>query len=105
MPVMQVSQGPPAQVGHEHDYSWITGYLFYVHANGGQWVLRYAGLDQVDRYGGSVVLAPTVEMRHYREGDMVTVHGEVLRQDRALHSLGGALSRVNFITMVQRREG
>jgi hypothetical protein len=91
------------RVGHEHDYSWITGYLYYVHTNGGQWVLRYADLGQQDRYGGSVVLTPTVGMQHYREGDLVTVHGEVLREGRATHALGGALYRAHMITMVERR--
>ncbi len=91
------------KVGHEHDYSWITGYLYYVHANGGQWVLRYADLDQPDRYGGSVVLAPTVEMQHYREGDLVRVHGEVLREGRATSALGGAFYRAQIIQMVERR--
>ncbi len=43
--------------GHELDYSWITGQLFYIHADGGLWVLRYAGVDSEDRFGGSVVLA------------------------------------------------
>jgi hypothetical protein len=91
------------KVGHEHDYSWITGYLYYLHTDGGRWVLRYAGLDQVDRYGGSVVLAPGMEMGNYREGDLVTVHGEVLNEGRATRSLGGALYRVQMIEMVERR--
>jgi hypothetical protein len=91
------------RAGHEHDYSWITGYLYYVHADGGRWVLRYAALDQVDRYGGSVVLAPGMEMGNYREGDLVTVHGEVLSEGRATRSLGGALYRVQLIEMVERR--
>jgi hypothetical protein len=91
------------KVGNEHDYSWITGYLYYVHTDGGRWVLRYATLDQVDRYGGSVVLAPGVEMGNYREGDLVTVHGRVLSEGRATRSLGGALYRVDVIEMVERR--
>jgi hypothetical protein len=91
------------KVGHEHDYSRITGYLYYVHADGGCWVLRYAALDQVDRYGGSVVLAAGLEMGNYREGDLVTVYGEVLNEGRAMRSLGGALYRVQMIEMVERR--
>jgi hypothetical protein len=91
------------QVGHEHDYSWITGFLYYVHTDGGRWVLRYADLDQVDRYGGSVVLAPGTDMANYREGDLVRVHGKVLSEGRASRSLGGALFRVDVIEMVERR--
>jgi hypothetical protein len=93
----------PHQVGHEHDYSWVTGYLYYVHADGGRWVLRYAALDQVDRYGGSVVLAAGMDMGNYREGDLVTVHGKVLSEGRATRSLGGALYCVEVIEMVERR--
>jgi hypothetical protein len=102
-PSIDLPQHGRDRIGHEHDYSWITGYLYYVHANGGQWVLRYAELGQQDRYGGSVVLAPTVEMHHYREGDLVTVHGEVIREGRATSALGGAFYRVHVITMVERR--
>jgi hypothetical protein len=91
------------QVGHEHDYSWITGCLYFVHTDGGRWVLRYAELDQVDRYGGSVVLAPGTDMANYREGDLVRVHGAVLGEGRASRSLGGALYRADVIEMVDRR--
>jgi hypothetical protein len=90
------------QVGHEIDYSWITGQLTYIRTAGGRWVVRYAPLGQVDRYGGSVVLAPTVEMKNYREGDMVRVHGEILNEGRAVPGLGGALYRVNMIFMIDR---
>ena len=61
------------------------------------------GADLADRPSHLYVLAPTVEMRNFREGDMVTVHGEVLREDRAMRSLGGALYRVHGIQMIQRR--
>ena len=43
------------KVGHEQDYTWITGHLFYVRTDGGRWVLRYGQPDEVDKYGGSVV--------------------------------------------------
>jgi hypothetical protein len=101
-PVAEVRRDPQELVGHELDYSSITGYLYYVRTDGGRWVLRYARLDQVDRFGGSVVLAPAVEMRNYREGDLVTVHGEILDEGRACRSLGGARYRVNSIVMVER---
>jgi hypothetical protein len=92
------------KVGHEEDYSWITGHLFYVRADGGRWVLRYTLPSQADRYGGSVVLAPSVEMRNFREGDLVCVSGQVLDQGRPSHSLGGALYRADTITMVERSD-
>jgi hypothetical protein len=91
-------------IGHEADYSWITGQLYYVHADGGKWVVRYAHVDEVDRYGGSVVLTPTVEMRNFREGDLVNVCGEILNNGIPVRTLGGALYRVNSIQMVERND-
>ncbi len=101
-PDLEVRLAGEARMGHEPDYRSITGYLYYVRADGGRWVVRYAGLDQVDRYGGSVVLAPGVEMKNFREGDLVCVSGEILDDGRALRSLGGAHYRVNAITMLER---
>jgi hypothetical protein len=93
----------PGRMGHEADYSRITGYLYYVHTDGGRWLLRYATLDQVDRYGGSVVLIPCMEMGKFREGDLVTVRGAVLNEGRTSRSLGGALYRTQMIELVERR--
>jgi hypothetical protein len=104
LPTLQIAPKYQEKVGHETDYSWITGHLFYVHADGGKWVLRYTGVAETDAYGGSVVLTPTVEMRNYREGDLVNVYGEVLNDGRSARPLGGALYRVNSIQMVERAD-
>jgi hypothetical protein len=103
-PDLKIAKKYENKVGHEEDYSWVTGHLFYVHADGGRWVVRYTLPDQVDKYGGSVVLAPAVEMRNFREGDLVCVFGRVLSDGRATPSLGGALYRVDSITMVERAD-
>lgn len=92
------------RVKNAPDYSWVTGQLFYIHADGGLWVVRYAPIDREDRYGGSVVLAPTVSMRNFREGDLVTVRGEVLNQGRASKRLGGPLYRAITVEMVERAD-
>jgi hypothetical protein len=92
------------KVGHETDYSWVTGHLFYVHVDGGKWVVRYAAPDEVDRSGGSIVLTPTVEMRNFREGDLVNVYGEILDGGQAARPLGAALYRVKSIQMVERAD-
>jgi hypothetical protein len=93
------------KIGCAEDYKWITGQLCYVHtADGGVWVLRYAGVDQNDRYGGSVVLAPGVEMKNYREGDLVCVEGEILQDRQTPGHLGGALYRVSTISMITRSD-
>lgn len=92
------------KIGAAEDYSWITGQLFYIHADGGRWVLRYAGVDQEDKYGGSVVLKPAAEMKNFREGDLVSVNGEVLTDGRASKYLGGPLYRVTSISMMDRAD-
>jgi hypothetical protein len=92
-----------SRVGHAADYSWLTGQLFYVHADGGLWVLRYAPLYQEDPNGGSVVLARDLRMDTYHEGDLVTVHGEILNQ-RSSVFLGGPLYRAGTIELVDRGE-
>jgi hypothetical protein len=91
------------RVNHAADYSQLTGQLFYVHADGGLWVLRYAPLDTEDRNGGGVILARDRPMDTYREGDLVTVRGEIL-QDRASRYLGAPLYRTSSIQLVERGE-
>lgn len=68
------------RVGHEGDYSWITGQLQNV---GGRWVIHYAGPNVVDRFGGimPVVAVNTIDMRTFQNGDLVTVHGGVMVQN------------------------
>jgi hypothetical protein len=101
---LKVAEKYLEKIGHEQDYSWITGHLFYVHTDGGKWVLRYTAVDEIDRYGGSVVLTPTVEMKNYREGDLVNVFGEVLNNGQSARPLGGALYRVNSIQLIERAD-
>ena len=90
-----------SRVDHAPDYSWLTGQLFYVHADGGLWVLRYAPLWKEDPNGGSVVLARDLHMDDYHEGDLVTVHGEIL-SPRSSVFLGGPLYRASKISLVDR---
>jgi hypothetical protein len=61
------------RVGHEKDYSWITG---RVARQGSQWVIRYAAPNEIDRYAGSLVLNADVSKLH--EGDLVCVVGQVV---------------------------
>ena len=90
------------QADHAVDYSQITGKLQYVHADGGLWVLRYASVGAEDQYGGSVVLAPTVNMNNFREGDIVAVRGEIVGTGRASRSLGAPLYRPTTVEIVER---
>jgi hypothetical protein len=74
------------KVGHENDYSWVTGQLHYIDAEGGRWIVRYATADTEDRYHGNILLPPDVNMRNFRAGDLVSVRGEVIN--------GGVPSRI-----------
>ena len=103
-PDYQIPKKYEDKVGHEDDYSWITGHLVYVRADGGRWVVRYGLLDQVDKFGGSVVLAPTVELRNFREGDLVCVFGRVLSPTRTSPALAAPLYQVDSITLVERAD-
>lgn len=87
---------------HAADYSWVTGQLFYVHADGGLWLLRYAPLAEEDPNGGSIVLARDLSMDNYREGDLVTVHGKVINE-HASKFLGGPLYRAETIQLIERK--
>src|SRR5205085_9419557 len=51
-----------SRVDHAPDYSWVTGQLFFAHADGGLWILRYAPLSVEDQNGGSVVLARDLDL-------------------------------------------
>jgi len=90
-----------SRVDRAPDYSWLTGQLFYVHADGGLWVLRYAPLWKEDPNGGSMVLARDLRMDSYHEGDLVTVHGEIISQHGS-EFLGGPLYQVHSIKLIDR---
>jgi len=92
-----------SRVERAADFSSITGQLFYVHADGGLWVVRYAPVGQEDPNGGGVILARDREMDSYREGDLVTVKGEILDGQHSMY-LGAPLYRAKVIQLVDRQE-
>jgi hypothetical protein len=101
---MEIAREYLDRVANAADYSWVIGQLFYIHIHADQtlWVVRYAPVDKEDRYGGSVVLAPATSMMGFREGDLVTVHGEILNQGRASRYLGGPLYRTLAVELKDR---
>jgi hypothetical protein len=101
-PPMEIKKEYLDRVGNAPDYSWVTGQLFYVHAGDGLWVVRYAPIDREDRYGGSIVLAPIINMDSFQDGDLVTVRGEILNEGRAVMHLGGPLYRATDLTLRDR---
>jgi hypothetical protein len=90
-----------SRAGHAPDYSWLTGQLFYVHADGGLWVLRYAPLSTEDANGGGVVLARDLRMDSYRNGDLVTVHGQLLGKKASMY-LGAPEFQGKTIELIER---
>jgi hypothetical protein len=89
------------QQDHAADFSTLTGKLTFVHADGGVWVLRYAGLDTEDANGGSVILAKDRRLSHYRDGDVVRVEGRVLNS-KGSSRLGAPLYQADVINLVER---
>jgi hypothetical protein len=90
------------KVGHENDYSWITGQLYYIEADGGRWIVRYATADTEDRYHGNILLPPDVNMRNFRSGDLVSVQGEVLNGGIPSRIGEAPFYKVNSIDVIER---
>jgi hypothetical protein len=78
---------------HDPGYHRLVGQLDYVAIQQG-WVVRYAALDEEDRYGGCFTLVDTGPMEGFQSGQTVEVAGELidpdtdrLRPDFKVHSL------------------
>jgi hypothetical protein len=87
---------PAAMTGHAADYSWLYGEVHYDHISRG-WRLRYAGLDEIDRWGGAVILAGDSSVERLKEGQIVKVQGRLLQPANAKSSPG---YRVDSITVI-----
>ncbi len=68
------------EFGHASDYSWLTGELSHIPSKN-QWRLRFASIDDEDKYGGSVTLDASLELRGFLSGQLVRVEGEVIDKD------------------------
>ena len=80
------------KVGHEQDFTWVTGQL---EKENGQWVIYYATPDTVDRYNGRLVMQPQGEFAA-KIGDLVSVHGSVAQ------SQGRPIYRATRIDLIER---
>jgi hypothetical protein len=88
-------------VGHETDYSWITGKLVRAPGAGGHWMIRYSGPYEQDRYNGSLLLTGSAELAKFHEGDLVCVHGKVATSGRMMHATETAYD-VQSINLIGR---
>ena len=59
---------------HDAEYRWLSGELQFVHVRNA-WRLRYASVDEEDRYGGSVTLTEMGSMDSFSNGQFVRVEG------------------------------
>jgi hypothetical protein len=65
------------QFGHAADYAWLTGELWH-NSQKDEWRLRFASIDEEDRYGGSVTLDARAELKGYKSGQLVRVDGSLI---------------------------
>jgi hypothetical protein len=85
-PTGRRGDGGPASrpaFGHAGDYTWIVGELDYVYSKKA-WRVRYANLDEEDRYGGSVLLTEEQEaslLQRFKAGQVVRIEGHLLKPD------------------------
>lgn len=62
--------------GHAEDYSWLCGRVEHSRLSKG-WRLRYASVDEADRYGGSVTLMDDGNLQDLKDGMIVRVRGRL----------------------------
>jgi hypothetical protein len=60
---------------HSEDYSTLSGRLEHF---GRSWRLRFASVDEVDPYGGSVTLVQDTRLGEHHDGEYVQVQGHLL---------------------------
>lgn len=94
-PVSPISAKFVNKIGHEEDYSWVTGQLFQ---ENGRWVIRYATPETVDRYNGVLMLATEGALTKVQPGDLVSARGTVVPNARA----GMAIYRATSVDVIER---
>jgi hypothetical protein len=65
---------------HSEDYRTLTGQLQHSRLSK-SWRLRFASVDEVDPYGGSVSLLEDSRLADMKDGQFVQVHGHLLNPD------------------------
>ena len=65
---------------HDPTYNWLVGTLDYSKIQDA-WVLRYASVEEDDRYGGSVTLVNPPGIEKFKSGQLVRVEGSLKNAD------------------------
>ncbi|HEY7423937.1 MAG TPA: hypothetical protein VH682_06795 [Gemmataceae bacterium] len=68
---------PQPPFSHDPNYHSLVGILAYSKIQNA-WVLRYASVEDSDRYGGSVTLANAGRMNAFKSGRFVRVEGYLI---------------------------
>jgi hypothetical protein len=77
----RISPGLADKVGRDEKFAWITGQL---RNENGRWVLWYATPEVIDPYDGHLPIMTESDMSKFRDGDLVSVHGQVVTQGRTV---------------------
>jgi hypothetical protein len=79
VPTETVSRRDPASIyGHAPDHSWLQGVIdkhYLGHLN-----LRYCDPSEEDEWGGKVILVDDPRLAQFKDGDVVRVEGEIVRE-------------------------
>ncbi len=67
--------GQFTQVGHNAEYSVITGRLEVVN---GAYFVHYATPDSGDRFGGRMILTGNLDLSQFRTADLIRIRGSVM---------------------------
>ncbi len=81
------------KIGHQDDYSWLTGQVEVVN---GTYIVHYATPSTNDRFGGRMILNGDMDLSPLRNGDLITAHGTV-HQGRTI-----SLYRVEAVELIER---
>jgi hypothetical protein len=65
---------------HDPNYRWMVGRLDYSKVRQ-TWTLRFASVEEDDRYGGSVTLDNSGRMAAFQSGQLVRVEGQLVDAD------------------------
>lgn len=78
-PAYQINPKLAGKIGRDDDFGWVTGQL---QANpDGSYVIHYAPEGTIDKYQGRLSLHTSgVDMRRFRDGDLVSVRGGLYTQ-------------------------
>jgi hypothetical protein len=63
--------------GHAPDYAWVSGQVEYSRVRK-EWRLRYASVDETDRFGGRVTLIENEHLNYLADGQYVRVQGHLV---------------------------